>query len=108
LTHTSGDMPKLGDEYSLQKQTIIIKPKYILELSAIATPIPASRVLAELFTNSYNKDPFTNKILKLIRDSAKYYREISLTEYNEYNNLLYYCQRIWVPNYEPLKLHLLQ
>jgi hypothetical protein len=68
----------------------------------------ASPVLVQLFTDGYNEDPFLNKILKLIRDGAKYCREISLAECDEYNNLLHYRQRIWVPNYEPLKLHLLQ
>jgi hypothetical protein len=74
----------------------------------MATLTPASPVLVQLFTNGYNEDPFLNKILKLIQHSAKHCREISLAEYNEHNNLLCYCQRIWVPNYEPLKLHLLQ
>jgi hypothetical protein len=65
-------------------------------------------VLTQLFTDGYNEDPFPNKILKLIRDSAKHCREISLAECDQYNNLLCYCQRIWVPNYELLKLYLLQ
>jgi hypothetical protein len=108
LTQRSRDLPKVVDNCSLENQTTIIKPENILELSAMATPIPASPVLVQLFTDGYNKDPFTNKILKLIRDSAKHYREISLAEYDEYNNLLHYDQRIWVPIYELLKLHLLQ
>jgi hypothetical protein len=66
LTQRSGDLPKVGDDYSLENQITIIKPENILQLSAIATPILASPALAQLFTNSYNKDPFPNKILKLI------------------------------------------
>jgi hypothetical protein len=108
LTHRSRDLPKVGDDRSLENQITIIKPENILQLSAMATPTPASPVLAQLFTDSYNEDPFPNKILKLIRDSARHCREISLTECDEHNNLLHYCQRIWVPNYEILKLHLLQ
>jgi hypothetical protein len=108
LTRRSGDLRKVGDDRSLKNQTTIIKPENILQLSAMTTPIPASPALAQLFTDGYNEDPFPNKILKLIRDSAKHCREISLAECDEHNNLLHYCQRIWVPNYEPLKLHLLQ
>jgi hypothetical protein len=108
LNPRSGDLPKVGDDYSLENQTTIIKPENILQLSAMATLTLASPVLVQLFTNSYNEDPFPNKILKLIRDGAKYCREISLAEYDKHNNLLHYCQRIWVPNYELLKLHLLQ
>jgi hypothetical protein len=74
----------------------------------MATLRPASPMLVQLFTDGYNEDPFPNKILKLIRDSAKYCWEISLAECDEHNNLLHYYQRIWVLNYEPLKLHLLQ
>jgi hypothetical protein len=98
----------VGDDRSLENQITIIKPENILQLSAMVTPTPASPVLAQLFTDSYNKDLCPNKILKFIRDSAKHCREISLIEYDEYNNLLHYCQRIWVLNYEILKLHLLQ
>jgi hypothetical protein len=98
----------VGDDYCLENQTIIIKPENILQLSATATPTLASPVLAQLFTNGYNKDPLPNKILKLIRDGAKHCRETFLAECNEHNNLLCYHQRIWVLNYKPLKLHLLQ
>jgi hypothetical protein len=98
----------VGDNCSLKNQITIIKPKNILQLSAMPTPTLASPVLTQLFTNGYNKDLFPNKILKLIQDSAKYCREISFVEYDEYNNLLHYCQRIWVLNYELLKLYLLQ
>jgi hypothetical protein len=108
LTRRSGDLPKAGDNRSLENQTTIIKPENILQHSATTTPIPASPALAQLFTNGYNEDPFPNKILKLIRDGAKHCREISLAECDEHNNLLHYHQRIWVPNYEPLKLYLLQ
>jgi hypothetical protein len=90
----SGDLPKAGDNCSLENQTTIIKAENILQLSAMATSILASPVLAQLFTNSYNEDPFPNKIVKLIRDGAKHCREISLAEYDEHNNLLYYHQRI--------------
>jgi hypothetical protein len=72
----------------------MIKPENILQLSAIATAIPASPALAQLFTNSYNEDPFPNNILKLIQDGDKYCREISLAECDEHNNLLHYHQRI--------------
>jgi hypothetical protein len=91
LTHRSRDLPKAGDNYSLENQTTIIKPENILQLSAMATLTPASPVLAQLFTDSYDKDPFPNKVLKLIWDGAKYCREISLAECDEHNNLLHYC-----------------
>jgi hypothetical protein len=98
----------VGDDCSLENQITIIKPENILLLSAIATLTLASPALVQLFTNSYHEDPFPNRILKLIRDGAKHCWEISLAECDEHNNLLHYCQRIWLPNYKLLKLHLLQ
>jgi hypothetical protein len=53
----------------------------------MATITPASPVLVQLFTDGYNEDLFPNKILKLIRDTAKHCREISLAECDEHNNL---------------------
>jgi hypothetical protein len=97
----------VGDDRSLKNQITIIKPKNILQLSAMATLTLASPSFVQLFTDGYNKDPFPNNILKLIQDSAKHCREMSLAEYDEHNNLLHYCQRLWVPNHERLKLYLL-
>jgi hypothetical protein len=74
----------------------------------MATLTPASPALIQLFTDGYNKDAFPNKILKLSRDGDTHCRDISLAECDKHNNILRYCQRIWVPNYEPLKLHVLQ
>jgi hypothetical protein len=45
--------------------------------------ILASPVLEQLFANGYNKDPFPNKILKLIRDVPKHCHENSLAECDE-------------------------
>jgi hypothetical protein len=107
LTHRSRDLRKVGDDHSLENQITVIKPENILQLSATATLILAASTLIQLFTDGYKEDLFWNKILKLLRDGAKQCRAMSITECDENNNLLHYRQRIWVPNYEILKLHLL-
>jgi hypothetical protein len=56
----------------------------------MAIHIPASPALVKLFTASYNKDLFPNKILTLIGDGAKYCHKIYLAELDEHNNLLCY------------------
>jgi hypothetical protein len=101
LTSRSRALPKVLDNGSLKNQIIIIKPENILYLSAMAIFTLASPALVQLFTHGYNEDPFPNKILKLIEGSTKYCCEISLTECDEQNNLLYYCHRIWfhITNY---------
>jgi hypothetical protein len=47
LTCRSGDLPKAGDDCSLENQTTIIKPQNILQLSAMATLTPASPSLVQ-------------------------------------------------------------
>jgi hypothetical protein len=47
LTCRSGDLPKVGDDRSLENQTTIIKPQNILQLSAMATLTPASPSLVQ-------------------------------------------------------------
>jgi hypothetical protein len=69
---------------------------------------PSSPALVQLLTYGYIEDPFPNKILKLIQHGAKHCGEISLTECKEHDNFLRYHHRMWVPNYAPLNLHLLQ
>jgi hypothetical protein len=66
LTHRSGDLPNMGDDHSLENKTTIIKPKNILQCSAMATLILASPMLIQLFTHGYNEDLFPDKSLKLI------------------------------------------
>jgi hypothetical protein len=66
LTPTSRDLPKVGDNHSLENETTIIKPKNILQLSATAMLTLASPALVQLVTAGYNEDPFPNKVLKFI------------------------------------------
>jgi hypothetical protein len=101
LTLRSSDLTEEGDNCSLKNQMTIIKPENILQHSVIATLIPASLTLIQLFTDGYKEDRFPNKIPKLLRDSIKQYMEMSLMEYNKDNNLLHHCQRMQGPNYEP-------
>jgi hypothetical protein len=115
LTRRSGDLPKEGDDRSLENQTTIIKPENILHASA-ATPsnqpdIPPALdapTLNRLFHEAYATDPFPNKVLQMLRDGTKQCKDITLAECEERNNLLLYRRQIWVPDYEPLRLHLMQ
>jgi hypothetical protein len=44
----------------------------------------------------------------MLRDGTKQCKDITLAEYEEHNNLLLYRQQIWVPDYELLRLYLMQ
>jgi hypothetical protein len=50
--------------------------------------------LSQLFHEAYATDLFPNKVLQMLKDSIKEYKDITLAEYKEYNNLLLYQQQI--------------
>jgi hypothetical protein len=115
LTRQSRDLPKEGDDRSMENQTTIIKPENILHASTATSfdqpDIPSvldAPMLNWLFHEAYATDPFPNKVLHMLRDFTKQCKDITLAEYKERNNLLLYRQQIWVPDYELLRLHLMQ
>jgi hypothetical protein len=92
LTRRSGDLPKEGDNYSLENQMTIIKLENILHALAVtASNQPdTSPTLSQLFRNAYNTDPFPNKVLEMLKNSMKQCKDITLAECEEHNNLLLY------------------
>ena len=124
LTRRSGDLPKEGDERSLENHTTIIKPENILHVAAVTpsnqqtitnsqqTVIPdpqqTNPTLSQLFTEAYEKDPFPTKVIEMLNNNTRYCKDITLAECTVNNNRLLYRGCLWVPNYEPLRLHLMQ
>ena len=124
LTRRSGDLPKEGDERSLENHTTIIKPENILHVAAVTpsnqqtitnsqqTVIPdpqqTNPTLSQLFTEAYEKDPFPIKVIEMLNNNTRYCKDITLAECTVNNNRLLYRGCLWVPNYEPLRLHLMQ
>jgi hypothetical protein len=97
LTRQSGDLPKEGDNHSLENQTTIIKPENIVyaftTISSNQPDIllaPDIPMLSQLFHEAYTTDLFPNKVLQILKDSTKQYKDITLAEYEECNNLLLY------------------
>jgi hypothetical protein len=97
LTRCSGDLPKEGDDCSLENQTTIIKLQNILHASTTTASnqpdiLPAldEPTLNRLFHKAYATDPFPNKVLQMLRDGTKQCTDITLAECEEHNNLLLY------------------
>jgi hypothetical protein len=67
-----------------------------------------ARTLSQLFHKAYATDPFPNKVLQMLKDGTKQCKDITLPECEEHNDLLLYRRQIRVPEYEPLRLHLMQ
>jgi hypothetical protein len=76
----------------LENQTTIIKPENILHtLAATASNQPdTSPILSQLFYKAYDRDLFPNKVLKILKNSMKQFKDITLAECEEHNNLLLY------------------
>jgi hypothetical protein len=96
----------------------IIKPENILHVLAATSPdqpdtsptlrSPDAPTLSRLFCEAYDTDPFPKKVLEMLKNGMKQCKDITLAEYEEHDNLLLYRRQIWVPDYGPLKLHLMQ
>jgi hypothetical protein len=46
--------------------------------------------LSLLFHTAYATDPFANKVLQILKDGTKQYKDITLAEYEKSDNLLVY------------------
>jgi hypothetical protein len=70
----------------------IIKPENILNVLAITSPNQSdtSPILSQLFHEAYDIDPFPNKVLEMLKNGMKQYKDITLAESEEYDNLLLY------------------
>jgi hypothetical protein len=95
LTRRSGDLPKEGDDRSLENQTTIIKPENILHAFTATSsdqpdipPVLDAPTLNRLFHEAYATDPFPNKVLQMLRDGTKQCKDITLAECEARNNLV--------------------
>jgi transposase InsO family protein len=64
--------------------------------------------LNRLFNEAYEADPLPNDVLRMLRDGVRQSRRITLAECREQAGRLWYRDRLYVPDHEPLRLHLLQ
>jgi len=69
---------------------------------------PDAGRISKLLTEAYRADPFPERILGLLRNGARQYKEISLADCKERDSRLIYRDCIYVPDHVPLRLRLLQ
>jgi hypothetical protein len=127
LAHRSRDLPEEGDEREDFNFSTLIKPHQVetmhllADRSAVtgtsAAAIPATSIptaenqslLSRLFDEAYVADPFPNTVLQMLDNGDRHCREITLSECgrDDRNRLTYYSH-IYVPDYELLRLYLMQ
>jgi len=69
---------------------------------------PENRRIATLLAEAYQVDEFLGPILGLLHDGTRQCKEISLADCKETNGRLFYQDCLYVPDYTPLRLQLLQ
>ncbi|KAI0993448.1 hypothetical protein K3495_g14736, partial [Podosphaera aphanis] len=111
LTRKSQDLPDVNDERCRHQSQVILKKENLersLNLSTGSIAYNNLTSLPDLFDQGYNKDPFPLKTLGLIRKGERRSSEISLSECAEINGKLTYRGKLYVPDYDPLKLRILK
>jgi hypothetical protein len=117
LTRRSGDLPKEGDERLRHQSQVILKPKN-LQLMADNDPgdeppgeVPLGNEpleLEQLLRAGYEEDPFPAKVLDMLEKGVRQCREISLAECEKIDGRLHYRKRLYVPDWDELRLHLVK
>ena len=103
LTRRSGDLPEEGDErLTHQFQTLLDPGKHVLA----ATFLPPDDLLDALEV-AYATDPLPSRIINLIASGSRHSREISLPDCRVHQGRLYFRNRLYVPDHDPLRLRLL-
>jgi transposase InsO family protein len=103
LTRRSGDLPEEGDERLTHQFQTLLDPG---KLTLAATFSPPDDFLTAL-EEAYAVDPLPARIIGQIAEGARHSREISLPDCRIHEGRLYFRDRLYVPNHDPLRLKLL-
>jgi transposase InsO family protein len=107
LTRRSEDLPKGGDERLRNMEQLVIKPFNLSSLLLYADNLPVPD-LENLWTTAYEEDPFPNAVLESLNQHARSHPKVSLADCSRRGDRLLFRDRLWVPNYDPLRLEILR
>ncbi|KAH0613403.1 uncharacterized protein H6S33_005289 [Morchella sextelata] len=114
LTRRSGNLPGEEDERQLHQSQVVLKKENLdAKLNLLAgsfsnEPAEKNASLHILLDEGYNADPFPQKVLDMRNKGERQSKDISLAECTEIEGRLLYRGSIYVPDYDPLKLRILQ
>ncbi|KAH0608772.1 uncharacterized protein H6S33_001000, partial [Morchella sextelata] len=108
------DLPGEGDERQLNQSQVVLKKENLDAKLSLLTgsfsnePAEKNASLNRLFDEGYSADPFSQKILDMRNKGERQSKDISLAECTEVERRLLYRGSLYVPDYDPLKLRILQ
>jgi hypothetical protein len=86
----------------------MILKSYNLGLLADILPLNGGPTFHDVLQTIYKADSFPSEILQMLEDGTRYSKQITLGEYEERNQRLYYCRNLFLLDHPPLCLHILQ
>ena len=123
LTRRVGDMPAEDDERTKQREQVLLKPHNLqIHLAHLRKPLLINvnaivdeteeeageePTLEQLFEKGYATDPFPSSVIEMLNSGVQHCKEISLSECFVRDGRLYYRDRMYVPDYDPLRLRIL-
>src|SRR5205807_7263902 len=107
LTRMKGESEEEATERRNHQTQVVLKSQGLGLLANITLPTGASP-LEPLWHEAYQADPKPNQILKALDQGDRHSRLASLAECARDGNYLKFRNRLYVPNYEPLILSLIQ
>jgi hypothetical protein len=107
LTRRSGDLPKEGDERLRHQSQVILKPKnlQLLADNELDEQVPE---LEQLLRNGYESDPFPAEVMEMLDNGVRQDKRITLAECERIEGRLHYRKRLYVPDSDELRLHLVK
>jgi transposase InsO family protein len=107
LTRRSKDLPNDDDERKEHMHQVVLKPHNVLKAAATNEREPVTNI-DELWEQGHERDTTTTEILTALRTNATRSRHVTLSQCSERNGILLYQDRIYVPDFMPLKLKLIK
>jgi transposase InsO family protein len=107
LTRQAQEDDDDNEERQRHRMQTILKSQNLGLLADIPPPNGGSQ-LATLMEQAYQADPFPSEIIAMLVQGQRKCNKITLSECEIRDNKLYYRERLFIPDFDDLRLYLLQ
>ena len=107
LTRQQDESEEENEEQQTHRMQTVLKSQN-LGLLADIPPTNGRSHFDTLLTKAYEADPFPSEIIATLLRGQRMCNKISLNECEVRDKRLYYQERLFIPDYTDIRLHLLQ